>query len=76
MHAVTGEIKARQFREVGFLHNVEDGPKGRYAAVFFNVEFSRFKGEEKLVFYKEGMQWKLIGYFLTKRYVESEQMSN
>jgi hypothetical protein len=67
MRGAAGEIKSRTFKGVGFLNDMPEGPRGRYAAVFFDTVFARVDAEEKLVFYNESGRWRLAGYFLSKR---------
>lgn len=69
MRATAGEVKSRKFKDIGFLQDMPNAPRGRYAAAFFDTDFSRVKAEEKLVFYKDGTDWRLAGYFLSKRQV-------
>lgn len=73
MRGAVGDVKVRYLKQVGFVQNMEDAPPGRYAAVFFDTEFTRATVEEKVVFYQEGNNWRLAGYFFHKRYKAGEQ---
>lgn len=66
MRAGVGGVKSRKFKAIGFLNDIPEGPKGRYAGAFFETEFSRMIVEEKYVFIKQGKSWRLVGYFLSK----------
>jgi hypothetical protein len=68
MRAAVGEVKTRKLKAVGFLNDLPEAPKGRYAATFFETEFNRVTAEEKFVFFQEGKSWRLAGYFINKRY--------
>lgn len=65
--AGVGEFQRRKLKGVGFTDTIEGVPPGDYVAVGFDTDFSVLAVEEKVVMHKVGGQWKVLGYFLTKR---------
>ncbi|MDQ3057262.1 MAG: DUF4019 domain-containing protein [Pseudomonadota bacterium] len=63
-----GAFKSRKLKGVGFTHAVEGVPAGDYAAVAFDTMFGSATVEEKVVLHNDHGTWKVMGYFLSKKY--------
>jgi hypothetical protein len=68
MRAPFGSVVSRKLESYGFTDTVEDLPKGRYAVFQMKGDFSGTSLEEKVVLHKDGNDWRILGYFLTKRF--------
>ena len=66
--AGVGEFRSRTLTGVGFTDTIDGVPKGDYVAVAFQTKFTTVTVEEKVVLHKDGGRWKVLGYFLSKRF--------
>lgn len=63
-----GELQSRTLKGVGFATDIPDSAPGRYAAAFFESRFAQATVEEKVVLVMQDGQWRVTGYFITKRF--------
>jgi len=68
MRGAMGDLQSRKREAIGFVTDMPDAPPGRYAGAFFESTFARETVEEKAVFVRQGDAWRLVGYFMSKRY--------
>ena len=68
MRDAVGELQERTAKGIGFVTNMPDAPPGYYAGAFFESRFARATVEEKVVFVRQDGQWRVSGYFMTKRF--------
>jgi hypothetical protein len=67
MRGLVGDVKRRTLQGIGFTHELQDAPPGQYAFAFFETDFANADGvAEKVVFFNQGGQWRLAGYFVKK----------
>ena len=68
LRSTVGSYKARKLKGIGFTHTLDGVPPGDYAAIGYDSIFSNASVQEKVVVQKEGGEWKVVGYFLTKTF--------
>jgi hypothetical protein len=66
--STVGAFKSRKLKGIGFTNTVSGAPAGEYAAVAFDSAFSNATVEEKVVIRKENGQWRVVGYFMSKKF--------
>jgi hypothetical protein len=56
----------------GFPTKIAGAPSGQYGVIGLETDFANAKGvEEKFVFQRVGNEWKLVGYWLSKKFTVS-----
>jgi hypothetical protein len=69
LRATMGRAKVREFAGGGFSPSAGgDAPPGHYCFIFFHTQFETATAEEKVVLNLEDGQWRLVGYWLDKKW--------
>lgn len=63
-----GTFVERTSANIGFTTQMPDAPTGNYAVVECVTTFSRGPATEKVVFREDDSQWRVVGYFVNKRF--------
>ena len=64
-----GAPGASKVQGFGFTKTMADAPPGQYGIIGLETDFANIKGvQEKFVFQYEDKKWKLVGYWLSKKF--------
>lgn len=69
LRAPLGAAGKRMIKGFGFPTELDGAPRGQYGLIAVETDFANAKGvEEKFVFEFVGGEWRLIGYWLSKKF--------
>lgn len=64
-----GQAGKRVIKGFGFSAEIDGAPPGEYGIIGVETDFANAKGvEEKFVFERSAGEWKLVGYWLSKKF--------